>query len=203
MHKNPWFMLVVGAVVGLVIGYVLAERQSIPPAAAARPPAGSQAQQGLPEGHPPVGADQAVGPEVQRLQAQAAEIEAMLARTPDDPRLMVALGNLYFDAGRWTEARLWYERALQIEGGDVNVLTDLAVVYRNLQQPERALEILDRVLAVDPAHWQAVYNKVVVLHFDLHRHDEAAQALDRLEQIKASNPEVPDLTALDAEVRGH
>ena len=202
VHKNPWFMLVVGALVGLVVGYVLAERQSIPPAAALRPPAAAPAQQGLPEGHPPIDANQATGPEVQRLQAQAAELEAMLARTPDDPRLMVALGNLYFDAGRWTEARLWYERALQIDGTDSNLITELAVVYRNLQQPERSLELLDRALAADPDHWQAVYNKVVVLHFDLHRHDEAERALARLEEIKASNPEVPDLTALAAEVRG-
>jgi tetratricopeptide (TPR) repeat protein len=115
---------------------------------------------------------------------------------------MVGLGNLYFDAGRWTEARLWYERAIEIEGGDPNVLTDLAVVYRNLQQPERSLALLDQAIAISPGHWQAVYNKVVVLHFDLHRHDEAAAALARLKEIKSSNPEVPDLSTIEAEVMG-
>ena len=116
MHKNPWFTLVLGAMVGLVLGYVLAERQQVPPAKSApRPQTAAAAQQGLPEGHPPVNATTPGGGEVQRLAAQAAELEAMLARTPDDPRLMVALGNLYFDAGRWSDSRAWYERALQID----------------------------------------------------------------------------------------
>ena len=32
MFKNPWFMLVIGVIVGLVVGYSLAEMQSVPPA---------------------------------------------------------------------------------------------------------------------------------------------------------------------------
>lgn len=204
MHKNPWFTLVLGAIVGVVLGYVFAERQAVPPAkAVARQQPAGGAQPGMPEGHPPIDTTAAAGGgEVQRLAAQAKEIEDMLARTPNDARLMVALGNLYFDAGRWTEARLWYERAMEIEGSDPNVITDLAVVYRNLQQPERSIELLDRALEVSPEHWQAVYNKVVVLHFDLHRHDEAVQALRRLQQIKQSDPSVPDLSAIEAEVMG-
>ena len=203
MHKNPWFTLVLGAMVGLVLGYVLAERQQVPPAkAAARQQTKGASQQGLPEGHPPVGATTTGGGEAQRLAAQAAELEGLLARTPNDPRLMVGLGNLYFDAGRWSDARVWYERAMAIEGGDPNVITDLAVVYRNLQQPERSLALLDQAIAISPDHWQAVYNQVVVLHFDLHRHDEAARALARLKEIKASNPEVPDLSSIEAEVMG-
>jgi tetratricopeptide (TPR) repeat protein len=204
VHKNPWFTLILGAIVGVVLGYVFAERQAVPPAKAmARQQPAGGAQQGMPEGHPPIDATAAAGGgEVQRLAAQAKEIEDMLARTPNDARLMVALGNLYFDGGRWTEARLWYERAMEIEGSDPNVITDLAVVYRNLQQPERSIELLDSALEVAPEHWQAVYNKVVVLHFDLHRHDEAVQALRRLQQIKQSNPNVPDLSAIEAEVMG-
>jgi cytochrome c-type biogenesis protein CcmH/NrfG len=203
VHKNPWFTLVLGAMVGLVLGYVLAERQQVPPAkAAARQPTGASSQPGLPEGHPPIDATTTGGGEVQRLAAQAAELESMLARTPNDPRLMVGLGNLYFDAGRWSEARLWYERALAIEGGDPNVITDLAVVYRNLQQPDRSLALLDQAIGISPDHWQAIYNKMVVLHFDLHRHDEAARALARLKEIKASNPDVPDLSSIEAEIMG-
>ena len=203
MYKSPWFTLVVGLMIGLVMGYIFAERQSVPPARAVAAPQAA-AEQGLPDGHPPI---EATGPgvggaEAARLAQQAAELEGALAQAPNDPRLMVALGNLYFDAGRWTESRLWYERAIEAGGGDPNVFTDLAVVYRNLKQPERSLDFLGQALAVSPEHWQAVYNQVVVLHFDLHRHDDAAQALQRLKTIAASNPEVPDLAALEAEVIG-
>ncbi len=203
MHKNPWFMLIIGLMVGVVMGYVFAERQAVPPATvAARPPATGSVEGGLPDGHPPIDASTGGGQEAQRLAAQAAEIEAALQRNPGDPRLMIALGNLYFDAGRWTESRLWYERAVEIERGDPNVLTDLAVVYRNLKQPEKALELLAEAEAANPGHWQAWYNTVVVLHFDLHRHDEAAAALEKLKGLAASNPEIPDLSALEAQVLG-
>jgi tetratricopeptide (TPR) repeat protein len=202
VHKNPWFTLILGLMVGLVLGYVFAERQSIPPAQTmARQTAPGGQQGGLPEGHPPVEVTGG-GEEEQRLAQQAAELQQMLAQTPGDPRLMVALGNLYFDAGRWQNARLWYERSLEIEGDDPNVVTDLAVVYRNLKQPDRALELLDRAIGTFPTHWQSWYNKVVVLHFDLHRHDEAVQALDRLRAIAATDPQVPDLSQLEAEVTG-
>jgi len=33
-------------------------------------------------------------------------------------------------------------------------------------------------------------------------HDEAASALARLKEIKASNPEVPDLSSIEADVMG-
>ena len=201
MHRNPWFTLVLGLMVGLVLGYVFAERQSVPSAAATPRQAGAATQSGLPEGHPPVEAG-AGGAEAQRLSQQASELQRMLAQSPDDPRLMVALGNLYFDGGRWTEARMWYERSLEIDATDPNVVTDLAVVYRNLQQPDRALPLLDQAIGLDAEHWQAWYNKVIVLQLDLHQHDEAAAALARLKEIAATNREVPDLSGLEAEVLG-
>lgn len=200
MFRSPWFTLAIGLMVGLAVGYALAERQPVPPAramAAAKP--GSAAAQGMPEGHPPLpsGGGQAVSTDQQRdrlLQLQA--------ERPEDPKPMIALGNLYFDAARWDEARSWYEKALPLEPANPDVFTDLAVVYRNLRQPDRALELLDRSVQVKPDHWQSWYNKVVVLHYDLHRHDEAEAALQRLEEIKASGAGVPDLTGLKRDVTG-
>jgi tetratricopeptide (TPR) repeat protein len=203
MHRNPLFTLILGLMVGVVLGYVFAERQPVPPAQAeaTRPVAADQA--GLPQGHPPVGGPPAgESPEQQRLMQRAADLQQLLAQSPDDARLMVALANLYFDAGRWHEARIWYERSIEIEAADPDVVTDLAVVYRNLEQPDRALELLERSIQLSGDHWQSWYNKVIVLHFDLHRHEEAAEALERLKAIAAANPEVPDLSSLELELSG-
>ena len=41
----------------------------------------------------------------------------------------------------------WYEKALQITSGDPNVVTDLAVVYRNLGDPQRVGEVLSHEAA--------------------------------------------------------
>jgi tetratricopeptide (TPR) repeat protein len=205
MLKNPWFTLVIGLMVGLALGYVFAERQAIPPGKALR--LGAQADQqgggGLPDGHPPVEGSSLPNPEAQALDRQIAEIQTLLTQNPDDAGLMIALANTYFDGGRWPDARLWYERVLADEANaDPNVITDLAVVYRNLQEPQRALELLDRATSMDEDHWQAWYNKVVVMQFDLHDHDGAREAFLRLKSIAAENPQVPDLAPIEREVMG-
>ena len=204
MHRNPWFTLILGLIVGITIGYVLAERQAVPPAKAIRlglnPQVAAQQGEELPDGHPPV--DGASGADAQRLRQQVAELEGLLAANPNDAGLMAAMGNIYFDASRWPDARDWYEKALQVSSGDPNILTDLAVVYRNLGEFERSIELLDRAIAVNSGHWQAWYNKVVVYQFDLHRHDDAAEALETLQELKKSNPAIPDLSGLEQEVHG-
>jgi tetratricopeptide (TPR) repeat protein len=201
MFRSPWFTLVVGLMVGLAVGYALAERQPVPPARAlAAVTPGGAPSKGMPEGHPPLpsgGGQQAVSFDQQR-----ARLLQMQSERPDDPKPMIALGNLSFDAGQWDDARTWYEKALPLEPSNPDLLTDLAVALRNLRQPERALELLDRSTQAQPDHWQSWYNRVVVLHYDLHRHDEAVAALERLEQIKAAGAGVPDLTALRRDVTG-
>lgn len=204
MHRNPWFTLIIGLMVGLVLGYVMAERQPIPPSKALRLGLGAPAGQGqgedLPEGHPPV--DGSVGVPNPQLQQQVAEIQGLLAANPEDPGLLTAMGNVYFDASRWDDAREWYERSLQISPGDPSVITDLAVVFRNLGQPQRTIELLDEAIASDSNHWQAWYNKAVVYQFDLHEHDAAAEALAMLQELKKSNPQIPDLSGLEKEILG-
>ena len=203
MFRNPWFTLVLGLMVGLVFGYVLAEQQAVPPGKALKlgvAPGGAQGEE-LPDGHPPV--DAATAGANQQLRQQVEEIQGLLASNPDDPGLMAALGNVFFDAGSWADAKNWYEKSLAIAPGDVNVLTDLAVVYRNLQQPEKTIGFLDEAIRLEPDHWQAWYNKMVVYQFDLHKHDEAVAALRRLQELKKSNPDIPDLSALEKEVLGN
>jgi tetratricopeptide (TPR) repeat protein len=203
MYRNPWMTLILGLMVGLVIGYVLAEQQPVPPGKALRlgiaPPTGQGGEE-LPEGHPPV--DGASAADAQRLRQQVAEIEGLLASAPNDAGLMAALGNVYFDANRWQDAREWYEKSLQISSGDPNVLTDLAVVYRNLGQPQRSIELLDQAIAIRSDHWQAWYNKIVVYNFDLHEHNAAIEALKTLQELKKDNSRIPDLSSLEQEILG-
>ena len=130
------------------------------------------------------------------------EIQGLLDANPEDAGLMAAMGNVYFDASRWQEASGWYEKSLVLSPGNSNIMTDLAVVYRNLGRSPESLELLDQVIAVSAEHWQAWYNKVVVLNFDLHEHDAAAEALARLKELKRTNPDIPDLSGLEKEIQG-
>ena len=197
MTKNPWLTFVGGLMIGLVLGYVIAERQAVPPAVSLAPPSGPSASSAPQK----VAAQNSGSPGPAEVEKQLSEIRNLLAQNPGDAALLVALGNIYFDAKRWEEARLSYEEAIETLPDDPNVLTDLAVVYRNLDKPERALEILAEVINAAPKHWQAVYNRVIILHFDMHKHDEAAAALDALESLAKDDSRIPDLGGLAAQVR--
>ncbi|MCP4900727.1 MAG: tetratricopeptide repeat protein [bacterium] len=200
MDKNLFMGLVIGLMVGMVLGYVLAESQAVPPVRAMQPP--GQTAEGLPSGHPPLPGNTGTGEQDRALATQITELQNHLEQSPGDTHLMTAIGNLYFDAQRWVEARDWYQQVVSIESSNTNVMTDLAVVMRNLNQHEDALDLLNRALELNPDHWQALYNKVIVLHFDLHRHKDANLAFTELVQLKKANPAIPDLSSLQAELEG-
>jgi len=198
MFKNPFFTAVVGLMAGLVFGYVLAEQQSVPPAKAMQRMAAATAPDPMSQ---PEQAEAATSEKTRDVEAEASRLRDLLAKNPEDSALMRALGNLYFDASRWEEARIWYEGVLEKTPDDVDVETDLAVVYRNVQRPDQALSLLQKVVREDPGHWQGWYNLVVVLHFDLHQHEEALQALGKLEALAKDDSSMPDISDLASKVR--
>ncbi len=211
MFKNPWFTLVIGLMAGLALGYVFAERQPIPPGKALRlgaPPSAAE-DSALPDGHPPLD-EGGPNPETKFFEQQVSEIQGRIAQNPGDVGLKVEMGNAFFELARstgnpshWQESRVWYETAMaEGRSNDPDVLTDLGVVLRNMEQYDRSLEILDHAIAVSPDHWQAWFNKVIVLNFDLHDHEGAREAFGHLKEIAARNPDVPDLTGIEAEVMG-
>lgn len=155
------------------------------------PPLGSGASAAMP-GRP------AVDPAVrQHLQ----EAEAAVRMKPGDRDALVHLGNAAYDAREYAQAVDAYEKALKIRPDDPNVLTDLGTAYRNEGQVDKALEMFRKARAVDPKHWQSLYNEIIVLSSDKHDHAGAEAALARL---KAEHPGLPALEGLDEQVRaGH
>ncbi|MDR1947136.1 MAG: tetratricopeptide repeat protein [Desulfovibrio sp.] len=105
---------------------------------------------------------------------------------PGNVEAWKALGNLYFDAGEAAKSVNAYNRALELQPGDPDVLVDCGVMYRELRQYDKALEYFNKALAVNPRHEHALFNSGIVLYFDLDRKDEALTAWRSLERI---NPE--------------
>ena len=132
------------------------------------------------------------GLSVDRVQELIEAIES----DPNDRAKVVELGNHFFDRGEWTAAQRWYMRALEIEPEDPNVLTDLATTQRNLGEPLLSLETLAEAIEVDPSHWQALYNKSLVLIYDLDKKQDALEVLDTLEIMRADLPDIPELRQL-------
>ncbi len=62
------------------------------------------------------------------------------------------------------KAEEMYIRALKLKPDDPDVLTDLAVVYMSLLQPDASYSMLEQALRVDPDHVRASFNMGVLMH---------------------------------------
>jgi tetratricopeptide (TPR) repeat protein len=95
------------------------------------------------------------------------------------------------DAGQFQQALAAYDRALAIKF-DANVATDRGVCFRELGQRERALTAFEFVTMKEPAHWQARYDKAVLL-LEMQRYDDVQRELDVLVREHPDEPAVKDL----------
>lgn len=132
------------------------------------------------------------------------EINALKDRVTKNPKDLEAwarLANLYQDAGMFEPAVSFYQRALDLAPTDANLLTDAAICYQELRQFDKALELLERAQKSDPAHWQSLYNIVVVAGLQMGRVERADAALERLQQIHPDAPNLAQLRAALSKVR--
>ena len=196
---GPWADRLLFAAVGLLAGFAAAYLylDRIPSTlnvTAADPHAGltgvgpgaSRDLPGSGGGQPALSAD----PVAQR---KLADLESAAAKEPGNYALLVQLGNTAYDLEIWPKAVAAYERALKIQGGDPNVLTDLGVAYRNTGDGTKALEMFGKALAKDPAHWPAAFNQAIVYGID---RGDKAKARDILNRIKKEHPEVKSVDGL-------
>jgi cytochrome c-type biogenesis protein CcmH/NrfG len=100
------------------------------------------------------------------LQAAAAPMLQQAAQNPENEGVMIALGNLYYDAARWQTAIEWYSKALERVPGNTDVRTDLGTAYFYSGDSEKAKEHWLKALEQDPNKVQAHYNLAI-----LHSHD--------------------------------
>jgi cytochrome c-type biogenesis protein CcmH/NrfG len=185
MRPESIVLAVAGAFFGLIVGWVVGSQQAGPtrfataPAAVAEQAQPAQGQASMPAAQAPRPFDQA---EAQRLQAAA-------EKNPADARSRVDLGNLYFDAERYSDAISWYQRALKIRPDDADVSTDLAVCYYYSNDPDRALQQFDVSLKADPRHVKTLLNQGIVKAFGKQDLKGAVAAWEKVIQIAPASPE--------------
>lgn len=163
MKREGLMMLVAGVVLGAVLGFIATRQYYVGKLVQQPPPQVADAQAGAAQsqGQPSSGFDPA------QHEAMLAQIKAELAQDPKNVEKRVMLGNIYYDAQKWSEAAPWYEEALKLAPTDSDVMVDLGICYRNESKPDQALALFDKALAVSPGKKQALFNKAVVYGFDL------------------------------------
>ncbi|MBU1565941.1 MAG: tetratricopeptide repeat protein [Proteobacteria bacterium] len=94
-------------------------------------------------------------------------LEAEVTANPDNFKAWVSLGNIYYDSDQATKAIAAYNKSLLLHKGDANLLTDLGVMYRKDNQPEKAIELFKQAILENPSHLPSRYNKGIVMLYDL------------------------------------
>jgi len=170
---------IAGVVFGLIAGWIIGSQQTalLP----GRPPLVAEAPSAPTAGAAPAAAL------LDENKIKALTTVAEQQATNAQPR--VELGNLYFDAERYTDAIKWYGDALKLAPRDVNVSTDLAVSYYYTNQPDRALQQFDESLKIDPNHAKTLLNLGIVRAFGKQDLSGAEQAWERVIALEPNSPE--------------
>jgi cytochrome c-type biogenesis protein CcmH/NrfG len=185
MKPESIVLAVAGAFFGLIVGWVIGSQQAGPsrfaaaPTAVAQPAQAAPAQGSMPPAQPPRALDEE---QVQALRAAA-------EKNPSDVKVRVDLGNMYFDAERYSDAVTWYQEALKISPKDADVSTDLGVSFYYMNQPDRALQQFDESLKYDPKHAKTMLNQGIVRAFGKQDLPGAVAVWEKLIQVAPTSAE--------------
>lgn len=135
--------------------------------------------------------------------SKIASLEEEVKNHPDSSISWANLGHAYFDSNQFAKAISAYNKSLELNPGDANVLTDLGVMYRRNGQPEKAVETFDLAVKANPMHEPARFNKGVVLLNDLHDPAGAVQAWEEVVRLNpgATTPTGSPLTDLIQKIK--
>jgi cytochrome c-type biogenesis protein CcmH/NrfG len=108
----------------------------------------------------------------------------------------VDLGNLNYDLGRPPDAIRAYEKALSLQPGNPDVITDLGTMYRLAGQPQKAVALFREANEIDPNHFNSLYNLGVVLLHDLDDIPGAARAWEAFLRVGPQGPQAERIRAI-------
>jgi len=121
-------------------------------------------------------------------QQQIQMLKGLLAKEPDNRNAWVQLGNNYFDANQPMDAVEAYDRALQLQPDDPNILTDQGAMYRRLGWYDKAIANFEQANRLNPNHQQSLYNLGIVYRYDLQDFEKAIEAWEKFLVLSGDSP---------------
>ena len=201
MKKEQFFFLVGGFAFGVLVGFGLFQVYQDQPRL---DPTGAGPQEIASPGGPRApgqGAAAQGGDGASPMINEINELKRRLEADPEDAVAAATLGGMYYQVGMWEQALQFYDIASSIAPDDPHILTDTGNVHRELGHHDKALDNFRRAHELDPGHWQALFNTVVVAAFDLHQLDLADAAMAKLDQIDPAPAQLPELKQALADFR--
>jgi tetratricopeptide (TPR) repeat protein len=111
------------------------------------------------------------------------EYTIALEKNPREVQAAVRLGDLQADRGDLDSAASLYERVRSQQSNNADAALGLARVYSEKNENEKALPLLQQVLAADPANLLAHF-RLSALYRKMHRPDDAKRELAEYQKYK-------------------
>ena len=182
MKKETILLIVIAFVAGLLVAVIFANINNSQPASEQI-------------------ANQQPAPSVD-FQQQIKTLEAIVAEDSANRQAWVQLGHRYFDAKNPIKAIEAYDKALDIDGNDPDVLTDQAIMFRQLGWYEKAIETFQQANKLDPKHVNSLFNLGIVYMQDLGDYEKAKAALRRFLELVPSGPSADRAKRMIAHMEG-
>ena len=112
-----------------------------------------------------------------KLDEAEAEYKAILQKTPDVPEIYQNLGGIYVAKKDYPAAETALLKALELSPGSTDVATQLAKVYHDTGQPEKAMEIMAKSAGANPTDAKAQFNQGIFL-LNANKTEEAAASFE-------------------------
>jgi cytochrome c-type biogenesis protein CcmH/NrfG len=178
--KQVYLMAAVCLVVGLMVGYLLrgSSGNGLPATTSANTaPAVSKS----------VGQMPSLEQMKHMADKQAEPLLEQLKKKPNDPALLVQIGDVYKSTHQFKEAADYYGKSLEFNPKDVAVRTDMASCLFYSGDPDRALAQLEQSLQYDPADANTLFNLGVI---KLRGKKDTKGALVAWQQLLEKNPKL-------------
>ena len=98
----------------------------------------------------------------QMADAQAAPLLERLRTDAQNPAVLAAIGNTYYDAQQYSVAVDYYRRTLQITPADADVRTDMGTAYWFQGNADSAIAEFDKALTYAPNNPNTLFNRGLV-----------------------------------------
>jgi len=133
------------------------------------------------------------------IQRLLTELRGRIARDPHDVSALAGLASLYADAGKFSQALPYYERAVALAPGNREIRTDYAIALHGAGAENQALAQLKIVLDADPNFAPALFNEGMIAGSLGHR-EQAVSALQRFLKVAPNDPHAGDARAALREI---
>ena len=176
---------------GMVMMLAACEQNSSPPPSVPPPPPAAASPAPPPRQNPPAsGADDRslafINLDVSKFGMEAIQANKKRAEAnPSDGEALTQLGHANYMIQRVPTAKDYYEQAVRADGKLLEARLGLSNAYALMGQLDEALRELDRLLAIDRAHPEALFNRGLLL---LYGKQDRAGAKQAWEQLVASHP---------------